>query len=72
MNNIDLLHGDVIFPKPNYIVRCDCLILEGECMANVNNLMGNLDIFRKFSLENNNTQLNYQLNKNNREFPKKF
>ena len=65
INNIDLLPGDIIFLKSNDIVPCDCLILEGECMANSNNLTGNLSIFRKISLENKNMPFNYQMNKDN-------
>jgi len=65
INNIDLLPGDIIFLKTNDIVPCDCLILEGECMANSNNLTGNLSIFRKISLENKNIPFNYQMNKDN-------
>ena len=62
IKNIDLLPGDIIFLKSNDIVPCDCLILEGECIANESNATGNLDIFRKKSLENNNIQFNYKKN----------
>ena len=65
INNCDLLPGDIIYLKSNDIVPCDCLILEGECMANSNNLIGNINIIRKVSLENRNIPFNYQLNKNN-------
>ena len=65
IDNCDLLPGDIIFLKSNDIVPCDCLILEGECMANSNNLLGNLNIFRKVSLENKNIPFNYKLNKDN-------
>jgi magnesium-transporting ATPase (P-type) len=36
IDNCDLLPGDIIFLKSNDIVPCDCLIMEGECMANSN------------------------------------
>ena len=65
IDNIDLLPGDIIFLKSNDIVPCDCLILEGECMANSNSLTGNLNIFRKVSLENKNENFNYKKNKEN-------
>ena len=63
IDNIDLLPGDIIFLKSNDIVPCDCLILEGECMANSNNLTGNLNIFRKVSMENKNDNFDYKKNK---------
>ncbi len=65
IKNSELLPGDIIFLKTNDIVPCDCLLLEGECMANSNNLTGNLNIFRKVSLENKNITFNYQSNKDN-------
>ena len=65
IDNCDLLPGDIIFLKSNDIVPCDCLILEGECMANSNNLLGNLNIFRKVSLENKNVPFSYKINKDN-------
>ena len=65
IDNCDLLPGDIILLKSNDIVPCDCLILEGECMANCNNLIGNLNIERKVSLENKNIPFNYQQNKDN-------
>ena len=65
IDNIDLLPGDIIFLKSNDIVPCDCLILEGECMANSNSLTGNLNIFRKVSLENKSDNFDYKKNKDN-------
>ena len=65
IDNCDLLSGDIIFLKSNDIVPCDCLLIEGECMANSNNLIGDLNIVRKVSLENKNIPFNYQLNKDN-------
>ena len=65
IENCDLLPGDIIFLKSNDIVPCDCLILEGECMADSNNLIGNLNIVRKLSLENKNIPFNYKLNMDN-------
>ena len=65
IDNCDLLPGDIIFLKSNDIVPCDCLLIEGECMANSNNLIGDLNIVRKVSLENKNIPFNYQLNKDN-------
>ena len=65
IDNIDLLPGDIIFLKSNDFVPCDCLILEGECMANSNNLTGNLNILRKVSLENRNIPFSYKINKDN-------
>ena len=65
INNHDLLPGDIIYLKLNDFVPCDCLILEGECLVNENNLTGNLDTFKKTPLKNNNEQFNYKLNKIN-------
>ena len=49
----------------NDIVPCDCLIIEGECIVNQSNLNGNLDIFKKISLVENNEKFNYQNNQIN-------
>ena len=65
IDNCDLLPGDIIYLNTNDFVPCDCLILEGECMVNSNNLSGKINIFRKISLENKNIPFNYQLNKDN-------
>ena len=65
INNEDLLPGDIIYLKSNDLVPCDCLILEGDCIVNENYLTGSLDIFKKISLENNNEQFSYKLNKIN-------
>jgi cation-transporting ATPase 13A3/4/5 len=65
IKNCDLLPGDIIFLKENDLVPCDCLILEGECIVNESNSTGSLDIFKKTSLENNNEQFNYEMNKIN-------
>ena len=61
----DLLPGDIIFLKSGDIIPCDCLILEGECIANESNSTGNLDIFKKVSLETNDKIFNYKLSKIN-------
>ena len=61
----ELLPGDIIFLKSNDIVPCDCLIMEGECIANESNSTGNLDTFRKTFLERNNELFNYKFNKVN-------
>ena len=63
IKNCDLLPGDIIFLKENDLVPCDCLILEGECIVNESNSTGSLDIFKKTSLENNNDQFSYEMNK---------
>ena len=65
INNYELLPGDIIYLKSNDFVPCDCIILEGECLVNENNLTGNLDIFKKTFLKNNHEQFNYELNKIN-------
>ena len=65
IKNCDLLPGDVVYLKNNDLVPCDCLILEGECIVNENNLTGSLDTFKKKSLENNNEQFNYESSKHN-------
>ena len=65
INNCDLLPGDIIYLKANDFVPCDCLILEGECIVNENNLTGKLDIYKKSYLENNNELFNYNSNKIN-------
>ncbi len=62
IKNKDLLPGDILFLKSNDIVPCDCLIMEGECIANESNSTGSLDIFKKISIENNNEQFSYKLN----------
>ena len=61
----ELLPGDIIYLKSNDIVPCDCIIIEGECIANESNSTGNLETFKKISLENNNKKFNYQLGKVN-------
>ena len=65
IDNLDLLPGDIIFLKSGDIVPCDCILLEGKCMANSNNLTGNLSMFLKVSLENKDAPFNYELNKEN-------
>ena len=65
LDNCDLLPGDIIYLNSNDYVPCDCLILEGECTVNSNNLIGNLNTLRKISLENKNIPFNYQLNQDN-------
>ena len=65
INNQDLLPGDIIYLKINDIVPCDCLIIEGECLVNQTNLNGNLGIFKKISLIENNELFNYQKNQIN-------
>ena len=65
IKNCDLLPGDIIYLKSNDFVPCDCIILEGECVVNSNNLTGSLDIFKKISLDNNNEKFNYKVNKIN-------
>ena len=62
IKNVELLPGDIVLLKSNDIVPCDCLILEGECIANQSNSTGSLDIFRKIPLKNNNDMFNYKLN----------
>ena len=65
IKNCDLLPGDIIFLKANDFAPCDCLILEGECLISESNLTGSLNLIKKTSLQNNNEQFNYILNKNN-------
>jgi magnesium-transporting ATPase (P-type) len=65
IKNCDLLPGDIIFLKPNDYVPCDCIILEGECIVNESNLTGNLDIYKKTCLKNNNDRFSYEINKIN-------
>ena len=65
INNLDLLPGDIIYLKMNDIVPCDCLIIEGECLVNQSNLNGDLGIFKKIALIDNNEQFNYNKNKIN-------
>ena len=61
----DLLPGDIVYLKSDDLVPCDCLILEGDCIVNENNLNGSLNIFKKTSLENSNELFSYKLNKIN-------
>ena len=61
----EILPGDIIYLKPNDYVPCDCLILEGECIVNESHLTGSFNIYKKTSLENNNEQFNYKLNRDN-------
>ena len=56
----ELLPGDIIFLKVNDFVPCDCIIMEGECMASESNLTGKLDIFKKTSLRDNNNYFKYR------------
>lgn len=63
IQNVDLLPGDIIFLKANDSVPCDCLIIEGECMVNESSITGNLDIYKKVSLQNNNELFNYKHSK---------
>ena len=63
IKNEELLPGDVIFLKSNETVPCDCLILEGECLVNGSNSTGNLELFKKISIQNNNKSFNYECNK---------
>ncbi len=65
IKNCDLLPGDIIFLKPNDYVPCDCIILEGECIVNESNLTGNLNIYKKTCLQNNNDRFSYEYNKIN-------
>ena len=65
IKNEELVPGDIIFLKSKDIVPCDCLIIEGECIANESNSTGNLEIFKKISLENNNKMFNYNYSKVN-------
>ena len=65
INNRDLLPGDIIYLKMNDIVPCDCLFIEGECLINQADLNGDLGIFKKISLIDNNEQFNYQKNQIN-------
>ena len=62
INNEDLLPGDIIYLKCNDYVPCDCILIEGECIVNESDLNGSLNIFKKKSLENDNTQFNYKIN----------
>ena len=63
INNYNLLPGDIVYLKPNDFAPCDCLILEGECIVSKYQLTGSLDTEKKKSLESNNEQFDYQLNK---------
>ena len=62
INNYELLPGDIVFLKENDFVPCDCIIIEGECIANQCQLSGSLDAFRKTSIENNNEIFSYKHN----------
>ena len=62
IKNAELLPGDIIYLKTDDEVPCDCLILEGECIANISNSTGNLNVFRKKSLKSNNEKFNYKIN----------
>ena len=65
INNYELLPGDIVFLKENDFVPCDCLIIEGECIANQSKLTGNPYAFRKTPIENNNEKFSYKYNKIN-------
>ena len=60
INPEEILPGDIIFLKANDFVPCDCIIMEGECIANESNLTGKLDIYKKTSLEDNNEFFDYR------------
>ena len=57
----ELLPGDILFLKANDFVPCDCIIMEGECIANESSLTGRLDIYKKTSLVDNNEYFSYKL-----------
>ena len=57
----ELLPGDILFLKANDFVPCDCIIMEGECIASESNLTGRLDIYKKTSLVDNNEYFSYKL-----------
>ena len=65
INNIDLLPGDIIYLSENDIAPCDCILMEGECIVNESNINGSLDIFKKYSLNINSNNFDYNLNKIN-------
>ena len=65
INNEDLLPGDIIYLKANDSVPCDCILIEGECLVSESSLTGNLDVFKKTPLENNNETFNYKINRIN-------
>ena len=58
----ELLPGDILFLKENDFVPCDCIIIEGECLANESNLTGKLDIYNKTSIKENKILFNYRAN----------
>lgn len=62
INNYELLPGDIVYLKENDFVPCDCVIIEGECIANQNLLTGSLDAFRKTPIDNNNEKFSYKYN----------
>ena len=47
INNRDLLPGDILYLKIKYMVPCDCLLLEGECIVNQNHLNGSMDSLKR-------------------------
>ena len=65
IKNTDILPGDVLLLKENDFMPCDGVILEGECILNINYLLGNIDRISRKALENNNNYFSYVNSKNN-------
>ena len=65
IKNTDILPGDVLFLSEKDFIPCDGVILEGECILNINFLLGNIDRISRKALENNNNYFSYVNNKNN-------
>ena len=61
--NRDILPGDILLLREEDTIPCDGVILEGECLLNTNNLLGNTDHILKSSLDHNNNYFNYIENK---------
>ena len=65
IKNTEILPGDILLLREEDFIPCDGIILEGECLLNINNLSGNTDHILRISLENNNNYFNYLDNKKN-------
>ncbi len=61
--NREILPGDILLLREGDIIPCDGVILEGECILNINYLLGNTDQILKSSLDHNNNYFNYIENK---------
>ena len=59
----EILPGDIILLREEDLIPCDGIILEGECLLNINFLSGNTDNILRKAIENNKNYFNYVINR---------